>query len=71
MRVSHIIWIVDLDDPVTLIDCHLAGEFGYQDPSPVTSRFVTTEPFLLICSWTAFSRAEERRRDEHMTAPGG
>ncbi|MGH3777213.1 MAG: Uma2 family endonuclease [Pseudonocardiaceae bacterium] len=38
-------WIVDLDDPVTLIDCHLAAEFGYQDPGPVTGRFVTTEPF--------------------------
>jgi Uma2 family endonuclease len=38
-------WIVDLDDPVTLIDCHLAGEFGYQDASPVTDRFVTTELF--------------------------
>lgn len=38
-------WIVDLDDPVTLIDCHLAGEFGYQDPGPVTGRFATTEPF--------------------------
>ncbi len=37
-------WIVDLDGPVTLIDCHLAGEFGYQDPGPVTGRFVTTEP---------------------------
>ncbi|MGB6162036.1 MAG: Uma2 family endonuclease [Pseudonocardiaceae bacterium] len=38
-------WIVDLDGPVTLIDCHLAAEFGYQDPGPVTGRFVTTEPF--------------------------
>jgi Uma2 family endonuclease len=38
-------WIVDLDDPVTLIDCHLAAEFGYQDPGPVTGRFITTEPF--------------------------
>ena len=38
-------WIVDLDRPVTLIDCHLAAEFGYQDPGPVTGRFVTTEPF--------------------------
>jgi Uma2 family endonuclease len=38
-------WIVDLDRPVTLIDCHLAVEFGYQDPGPVTGRFVTTEPF--------------------------
>ncbi len=40
-------WIVDLDDPVTLIDCHLAAEFGYQDPGPATGRFVTTEPFLV------------------------
>lgn len=38
-------WIVDLDHPVTLIDCHLAAEFGYQDAGPVTGRFVTTEPF--------------------------
>lgn len=38
-------WIVDIDRPVTLIDCHLAAEFGYQDPGPVTGRFVTTEPF--------------------------
>jgi Uma2 family endonuclease len=38
-------WIVDLDDPVTLIKCHLAAEFGYQDAGAVTDRFVTTEPF--------------------------
>jgi Uma2 family endonuclease len=38
-------WIVDLDGPVTLTDCHLAAEFGYQDAGPVTGRFVTTEPF--------------------------
>ncbi len=38
-------WIVDLDGPVSLIDCHLAAEFGYQDAGPVTGRFVTTQPF--------------------------
>jgi Uma2 family endonuclease len=38
-------WIVDIDGPMTLIDCHLAAEFGYQDPGPVINRFVTTEPF--------------------------
>ncbi|MGH3933151.1 MAG: Uma2 family endonuclease [Pseudonocardiaceae bacterium] len=38
-------WIVDLDGPVTLIACHLAAEFGYQDAGPVPGRFVTTEPF--------------------------
>ncbi|MGH4018605.1 MAG: Uma2 family endonuclease [Pseudonocardiaceae bacterium] len=37
-------WIVDLDGLVTLTACHLAGEFGYQDASPVTGRFITTEP---------------------------
>ena len=38
-------WLVDLDRPVTLIDCHLAAEFDYQDSGPVTGRFVTTVPF--------------------------
>ena len=38
-------WIVDLDGPVTLIDCHLAAEFGYQDSGSATGRFATTEPF--------------------------
>ena len=37
-------WIVDLDGSVTLTDCHLAGEFGYQDPGPATGCFTTTEP---------------------------
>ena len=43
-RIPHY-WIVDIDPPMTLIDCHLAAEFGYQDPGPVTGRFITTEPF--------------------------
>lgn len=43
-------WIVDLDEPVTLIDCHLAAQFGYQDPGPVTGRFVTTDPFRVALS---------------------
>jgi Uma2 family endonuclease len=37
-------WIVDLDGPVTLTSCHLAGEFGYQDAGPVTGRFRTSKP---------------------------
>jgi len=41
-------WIVDLDPPgVSLLDCHLAGEFGYQDSGGVTGEFTTTEPFPL------------------------
>lgn len=38
-------WIIDLDPPVSLIACHLAGDFGYQDASAVTGEFVTSEPF--------------------------
>ena len=38
-------WIVDLDEPVSLIACHLAGEFGYVDGGAVSGVFRTTEPF--------------------------
>ncbi len=38
-------WIVDVDAPVSLIACHLAGEFGYQDGGEVAGVFQTTEPF--------------------------
>jgi Uma2 family endonuclease len=38
-------WIVDLDEPVSLVNCHLAEGFGYQDGGSVTDIFVTTEPF--------------------------
>jgi Uma2 family endonuclease len=37
-------WIVDLAEPVSLVDCHLAGEFGYQEAGAVTDEFVTSEP---------------------------
>jgi Uma2 family endonuclease len=38
-------WIVDLDEPVSLIACHLAGELGYMDPGAATGTFRTSEPF--------------------------
>jgi len=38
-------WIVDLYQPVSIIACHLAGEFGYQDPGAVSGTFTTAEPF--------------------------
>jgi Uma2 family endonuclease len=38
-------WIVDLDEPVSLVACHLAGELGYMDPGAATGVFCTTEPF--------------------------
>ncbi|RZQ65751.1 Uma2 family endonuclease [Amycolatopsis suaedae] len=37
-------WIVDLDEPVSLTACHLAGEFGYQDSGAVTGTFTTADP---------------------------
>ncbi len=40
-------WIVDLDQPVTMLACHLAGEFGYQDPGTIAGAFTTREPYEL------------------------
>jgi len=41
-------WIIDLEPPVSLVACHLAGEFGYQDSPAVTGEFATSEPFPLV-----------------------
>ena len=38
-------WIVDITEPVSLVECHLAGEFGYQDRDAVTGEFRTDLPF--------------------------
>lgn len=40
-------WIVDLDPPVSLLACHLAGELGYADDGERTGSFSTTEPYPL------------------------
>ena len=32
---------------MTLLACHLAGEFGYQNAGAVTSEFTTGEPYAL------------------------
>ncbi|MFD8492526.1 Uma2 family endonuclease [Amycolatopsis sp. NPDC059657] len=40
-------WIVDLADRVSLVACHQAGVFGYQDAPAATGTFTTTEPFPL------------------------
>ncbi|MGH3908383.1 MAG: Uma2 family endonuclease [Pseudonocardiaceae bacterium] len=37
-------WIIDLDKPVTLLDCHLAGPLGYVDGGSLTGTFATTAP---------------------------
>jgi Uma2 family endonuclease len=38
-------WIVDTSEPVSLLACHQAGEFGYADGGTVTGAFTATEPF--------------------------
>jgi Uma2 family endonuclease len=38
-------WIVDLDEPASMVACHLAGEFGFVDGGAITGVFRTTEPF--------------------------
>lgn len=40
-------WIVDIDVPVSLIACHLAGPFGYQDGGDIRGVYETTEPFAV------------------------
>ena len=38
-------WIVDLDDPISLVACHLGGELGYVDGGAVSGVCTTSEPF--------------------------
>jgi Uma2 family endonuclease len=38
-------WIIDPEVPVSLIACHLAGTFGYQDGGSITGVFESVEPF--------------------------
>ncbi|WP_086821823.1 Uma2 family endonuclease [Allokutzneria sp. NRRL B-24872] len=38
-------WIVDLDEPVSLIAYSLTEEFGYVDSQEVSKRFTAAEPF--------------------------
>jgi Uma2 family endonuclease len=40
-------WIVDLESPVSLIVCHLAGAFGYRDSGETTGTFESDAPSQL------------------------
>jgi Uma2 family endonuclease len=40
-------WIIDADAPTSLIACHLAGTFGYQDRGEVRGVFGSDEPFSI------------------------
>lgn len=41
-------WIIDTTPPVSMIVCHQAGPFGYQDPGEVTGKYRITEPFAAV-----------------------
>lgn len=38
-------WIIDIDEPISLTECRLTKEFGYQDNQTVTGVFRTDVPF--------------------------
>lgn len=38
-------WVIDIEDGVSLTACHLAGEFGYLDATPLTGAVTLDEPF--------------------------
>jgi Uma2 family endonuclease len=38
-------WIVDLAEPISLIDCYKPSKTGYQDSGEITGKFKATEPF--------------------------
>jgi Uma2 family endonuclease len=40
-------WIIEVAAPVTLVACHLAGKFGYQDGGAATGVFETAQPFTV------------------------
>ena len=48
-------WIIELDPPVSLVACHLAGTFGYQDGGAVAGVFEATEPFAAMIDLGALS----------------
>ena len=37
--------MIDLDDGPSLVACHLAGEFGYRNDTPVRGVYVAGLPF--------------------------
>ena len=62
-------WIVDLDEPVSLLDCHLAEGFGYQDGGSIAGVFTTTEPFGVTCGWANCSDLAEGNLPDVLPAP--
>ncbi|MDS0133332.1 MULTISPECIES: Uma2 family endonuclease [unclassified Amycolatopsis] len=46
-------WIIDMSEPISLVACHQAGEFGYMDAAAVTGTFATEVPFPVKLDLTA------------------
>ena len=46
-------WIIDMSEPISLVACHQAGEFGYLDAAAVTGTFATDVPFPVKIDLTA------------------
>lgn len=40
-------WIIEAEQPISLVACHLAGTFGYQDGGSVTGIFAAGAPFAV------------------------
>lgn len=40
-------WIVDLDPPISLLACHLAGELGYRAAPEASGVFTASDPFAV------------------------
>lgn len=40
-------WIIDLDPPVSMSACHLAGELGYADDGEITGTYTARAPYPL------------------------
>lgn len=40
-------WIIDIDEPISMLVCHQAGQLGYQDSGAMTGVYQVTDPFPL------------------------
>ncbi|TDV36059.1 Uma2 family endonuclease [Actinophytocola oryzae] len=49
-------WLIDLNDPLSLAEYHLPGDFDFQAAPAVTGTFTTTVPFSLQVDLTALPR---------------
>jgi Uma2 family endonuclease len=53
-------WVIDLDEPLSLVEYHLAGDLGYQVVPAVTGTFETSDPFSLRVDLTELTELSRR-----------